>query len=183
MPPCFDDQFLIRAQVMLPNRSAWNTQKLMQLCCWMAGSESNVLCVQVCSWHGKFLVIVVGVSMCVIPHTVPCTSVHCACGWGVRSRYQKLCIAGFPWAQRTVQNNSNVKSEPNNWPVKTLQYVLSTFEFFLWLLQWTDFFASHWQCSARVSAFNSAKYVHCKGPAKLSFLSSIPKKCHPDILV
>ena len=46
-----------------------------------------------------------------------------------------LCVAGFiVGAQRTVQNNGNVKSEPNTWLVKTLQYVLSTFELFLVLL-------------------------------------------------
>ena len=54
----------------------------------------------------------------------------CACRWGARSRCQKLCVAGLVGAQKTVQN-SNVKSEPNTWHVKTLQYVLSTFEIFL----------------------------------------------------
>ena len=58
----------------------------------------------------------------------------CACRLGAQSRYQKLCVAGLVGAQRTVQNNSNVKSEPNTWHVKTLQYVLSTFEIFLVLL-------------------------------------------------
>ena len=55
----------------------------------------------------------------------------CACRWGARSRCQKLCVAGLVGAQRIAQNNSNVKSEPITWHVKTLQYVLSTFEIFL----------------------------------------------------
>ena len=56
---------------------------------------------------------------------------RCACRWGARSRCQKLCVAGLVGAQKTVQNNSNVKSEPNTWHVKTQRYVLSTFELFL----------------------------------------------------
>ena len=39
-----------------------------------------------------------------------------------------LCSAGLVGAQRTVQNNINVKSEPNTLLVNTLQYMLSTFE-------------------------------------------------------
>ena len=67
-----------------------------------------------------------------------CLCPHCTCGWGARSRYQKLCVAGLVGAQRTAQNNSNVESEPNTWLVKDLQYVLSTLELFLvlFLLSW-----------------------------------------------
>ena len=38
----------------------------------------------------------------------------------LRRRCQKLCVAGLVGAQRTVQINGNVKSEPNIWLVKTL---------------------------------------------------------------
>ena len=82
----------------------------------------------------------------------------------------------------------------NTWLMKTLQYVLSTFELFVvlfllfWLLRWTDFFAFFFvrvaRCrlhSALVSALGSAKYVHCEGPAILSSPSSIAKKgCPPN---
>ena len=82
----------------------------------------------------------------------------------------------------------------NTWLVRTLQYVLSTFELFLvlfllsWLPRWTDLFAfffvrvaSRRLRSALVSALDSTKYVRCEGPAALSSPSSIAKKrCLPN---
>ena len=44
-----------------------------------------------------------------------CVYAHCACRWDAWSRCQKWCIAGLVGAQRTVQNNGNVKSEHNTW--------------------------------------------------------------------
>ena len=91
-----------------------------------------------------------GVCLRMMPRAMPCTSVSMcnAHAGGAQSRCQKLCTAGLVGAQRTVQNNGNVRIEPNTWLVKNLQYVLSTFELFLvlfllsWLLlRWTNFFA------------------------------------------
>ena len=36
---------------------------------------------------------------------------YCVCEWDMRSMCQKLCAAGLVVAQRTVQNNGNMKSE------------------------------------------------------------------------
>ena len=108
---------------------------------------------------------------------------------------QVSSVARIVGVQRIAQNNSNVKSEPDTWLVKNLQYVLSTVELFLvlfllyWLLQWIDllvlFFvrvASRRLHSALVSALDFAKYVPCKGPAALSSPSSVAKKSRPDVV-
>ena len=109
-------------------------------------------------------------------------------------------VSGFArlmGAQRTVQKNDNMRSEPKYLAVKNLQYMLSTFELFLvvlllsWLLQWADFFAffslrvaSRQLCSALVYALGSTKYVRCEGPATLPPPpSSFSKKRHPDVIV
>ena len=70
----------------------------------------------------------------------------------------------------------------NTWLVKTVQYVLSTFELFLvlFLLSWLLWVG--WQHSALISALDSAKYVRYEGLAALSFPSSITqKRCPPQL--
>ena len=76
----------------------------------------------------------------------------------------------------------------NTWLVKSVQYVLSAFELILslsWRLQVDGLLClflrvgSRWLCSA-IYALDSAKYVCCKGPAALSSVSSVTKKC-PDV--
>ena len=93
-----------------------------------------------------------------MPHAVPCASVSMRivhAGWVREADVRNGAFAGLLGAQRTVQNNGNVKSEPNTWLVKTLQYVLSTFELFLvlfllpWFLRWTDFFAFFLKVASR----------------------------------
>jgi len=85
-----------------------------------------------------------------------------------------------------AENLVNMKSEPNIWLVKTLQYVLSSF-FFLFtscslsiyggLTSLIPFSQSHLQLlSALISALDSAKHTRCEGPAALSSFSSITKK-------
>ena len=108
----------------------------------------------------------------------------CACRWGALSRCQKLCVAGLVGAQRTVQNNSNVKSEPNTWHVKTLQYVLSTFQIFFVPLasMVADSFAFWLHSSTRFCTY-STKYLCCEGSVVLSSPSFITKKYCPDVLM
>ena len=65
----------------------------------------------------------------------PCANVHahCTCRWGAQSTCQKLCVAGVVGVpqKETLQCNGTMKSEPNTWLVKTLQYVLSLLNSFL----------------------------------------------------
>ena len=63
--------------------------------------------------------------MHMMPRAVPCTIVSMRIVHaGAWSKCQKLCTAGF--------NSGSPKN--NTWLVKTLQYVISTFELFLVLL-------------------------------------------------
>lgn len=78
------------------------------------------------------------------------------------------------------RNLVNVKSEPT-WLMKTLQYMLSPFEHFLFtscsfsiyggLTSLIPFSQSRLHLrSTLISALDSAKHTHCEGPAALSFL-------------
>ena len=113
-------------------------------------------------------------------HAMMPRAAHCACG---RARGAMLTLLGLVGAKRTIPA----------WLVETLQYVLSTFEFFVdlflrsWLLRWTDLFAfffvtvaSHRLRSSPASALDFAKYLRCEGPAALSFPSSIAEKSPPN---
>ena len=59
---------------------------------------------------------------------------------------QVSSVARIVGVQRIAQNNSNVKSEPDTWLVKNLQYVLSTVELFLvlFLLCWLYGGLTYW---------------------------------------
>ena len=97
----------------------------------------------------------------------------------------------------TVQNNSNVKSEPKyqaceECPRRTCFLFLNYFLFFcrslgyyrgLTSLLFLFRVASCRLNSALIYALGSAKYVCCKGPAALSSPSSVAKKCHTDVVV
>ena len=87
-------------------------------------------------------------------------------------------VAPLVGVQRTVQNNSNVKSEPKYLAVKNLQYVLSTLELCLvllllsWLLRWADFFAFFFFLRVASRQLRSV-CVYCEGLVVLSSPSSV----------
>ena len=106
---------------------------------------------------------------------------------GVCSRMMRSCCTMHQCrcALIRIRDLENVKSELNTLLVKIHQYVLSSLEllfsscFLCCCGGLTSLFfrvASHWLYSAFVSSLNSAKYVHCKGPAMLFSSSSIIKK-------
>ena len=125
--------------------------------------------------------------MCMMPRATPSTM----CGWGVQRRCQALLV------QRTVQNNSNVKSEPKYLACARISIMcfllLNSLLFFCRFLgfysgqtSWVFFLlrvASRRLHSAFVYSLGSAKYVYCKGPAMLFFPSSVAKKHPPDVVM
>ena len=116
-----------------------------------------------------------------------------ACVWCLAPRQapmslHKLQVSGVAClvgVQRTVQNNRNTKSEPKDLaceesPIRAFYFWTLVLLPLSWRLRWTDFFVlffcrvgSHHPHSAFIYALDSAKYVHCKGPATLSSPSSI----------
>ena len=111
-----------------------------------------------------------GVRMCMMPCSAPCANVS------IQIWCQKLYAAGLVEAQRTVQNYGyTCFLLLNSCPLLAL----------FWLWWWTNFFAFLFLRVTRSrlrSALNFAKYVHCKGQAALSSLSSITRKHCPTSL-
>ena len=119
--------------------------------------------------NGTKYIYKLGVRMRMMPRAAPCAMR----GAGVRG-----CSFSIVGAQRTVQNNGNVKSEPKylaceESPVRA--FYCWTLSCSLLALLWTDLFvfffvrvASRRLRSVLASALDSAKYVRCEGPAALS---------------
>ena len=101
-------------------------------------------------------------------------------------------IARLVGAQRTVQNNGNLNSEPKclaceESPIRAFYFWAFGLLSLSWCLQWTDFFAFFLRVSscrlrsALLYALDFANHVRCEGPAVLSSPSSGAMKHHPEV--
>ena len=98
-----------------------------------------------------------------------------ACVWCLATQHAQV------WQRKCAlirTRDPNKKSEPNNWHIETLQYVLSSFELFLalfllyYVIRWTDLFAFLFSESQAIS------YVQHSTPPSI-YIKKLQPCCPP----